>query len=231
MTAYILTPATDYINRTVNGNLDLAATASMHVRSLTSGTYSISSDLVLLCDASGGDVVLNLPAISVAPRRFYIIKKTNLTNNLIIFATAGNTINGAFSYSISNNLTIELINSGGNDWSIISNVVAVAPSDSGIATREFKIVNGVAQNPALSVTNTEVSIQGTSTGTLANGTLGQTKVILIAEITSPGSTYTLSVSVGVNVTNMVFDTAGQSIVLTFTAKGWMIMGGTGAVIN
>jgi hypothetical protein len=231
MTTYDLIPATDYDNRTVRGNLDLPVSESFNVRNLTTGSYSIDGEIVLLCDASGGNVIVNLPTIASAPRRFYLIKKTNLTNLVTITATGGNTIGGSFTYDISSAITIEIINNGsGNDWTILSNVGAVTPVDSGVATREFLAVNGAAQNPSILVTNTEVRISGVSTGTLANGSLGQLKRILIVDIITPGHTYTISPTTFVGATTIRFDTIGQSINLVYTVLGWCLNGGSGAII-
>lgn len=229
-TTYDLIPATDYYNRTIRGNLDLTVSESLNVRSLTTGSFNIDGEIVLLCDASGGNVIINLPTIANANRRFYMIKKINLTNLVTITATGGNTINGSFTYDISGAITIEIINPGsGNEWTILSNIGAVSAVDTGIDTREFRAVNGAGQNPSVAVTNSEISIQGIATGTLANGTLGQLKRILIVEILTPGHTYTLSPTTFLNATTIRFDTVGQSINLVYTINGWCISG-AGAVI-
>lgn len=230
-TVFDLIPATDYDNRTVRGNLDLAVSQSVNVRSVTTGSYNIDGEIVLLCDASGGTVFINLPTIANANRRFYIIKKMNLTNLVTITATGGNTINGSFTYDISSASTIEVVNAGsGNDWTILTNVGAVSPVDSGISTREFISVTGGGQNPSVSVTNTEVQISGISTGTLANGSLGQLKRILIVAIITPGHTYTITPTTFVGATTIQFDTVGQSVNLVYTVNGWTLNGGSGAII-
>jgi hypothetical protein len=229
-TTYDLIPATDYENRTVRGNLDMTVSQSVNVRSLTTGSYNIDGEIVLLCDASGGTVFINLPTIASANRRFYIIKKTNLSNLVTVVANGGNTINGSFTYDISGAAMIEVVNSGvTNDWTILSNVGAVSPVDSGIATREFLNVTGAGQNPSTLVTNTEVRISGIATGSLANGTLGQLKRILIVDIITPGHTYTLSPATFVGATTIRFDTIGQSIELVFTISGWCLSG-SGAIV-
>ena len=231
MSTYDLIPATDYDNRTVRGNLDMTVSQSVNVRSLTTGSYNIDGEIVLLCDASGGTVFVNLPTIALASRRFYIIKKMQLTNLVTIVATGGNTINGSFTYDISTAMTIEVVNSGtGNDWTILSNIGAVSPVDSGVATREFLNATGAGQNPSILVTNTEVRISGIATGSLANGSLGQLKRILIVDIITPGHTYTLSPTTFANATTIRFDTVGQSINLVYTISGWCISG-AGAYIS
>lgn len=230
-TVFDLIPATDYDNRTVRGNLDLAVSQSVNVRSLTSGSYNIDGEIVLLCDASGGTVFVNLPTIANASRRFYIVKKTNLSNLVTVVATGGNTINGSFTYDISGASMIEIVNAGsGNDWTILSNIGAVSPVDSGVATREFLTVTGAVQNPSVAVTNTEVRISGVATGTLANGALGQLKRILIVDIITPGDTYTITPTTFVGASTIRFDTIGQSINLVYTALGWSLDGGSGAII-
>lgn len=231
MTTYDLIPATDYENRTVRGNLDMAISQSLNVRNLTTGSFSIDGEIVLLCDASGGNVIVNLPSIANASRRFYLIKKLNSTNLVTITATGGNTINGSFTYDISPAITIEIINSGtGNDWTILSNIGALVPVDSGVDTREFLSVSGAGQNPSVLVTNTEIRISGIATGTLANGSLGQLKRLMVVDIITPGHTYTITPTLFVGATTIRFDTIGQSVNLVFTVNGWCLNGGSGAVV-
>lgn len=231
MTTYDLVPATDYANRTVNGNLNIAQSTSFNVRSLGTGTFNINDDVVLICDASGGNIILNLPTIANASKRFYIIKKTNLTNLVTIAAGGGETINGSFTFDLAGDVTVEIINDGTtNNWTLLSNIVAsVAPTDAGISTRELLVANAGGQNPSVAVTNTEIDIQALSNGTLANGVLGQHKKILIANVT--GGSYTLTLGNPVGQSTLLFDTVGQSINLEYTAFGWIINGGSGAIVS
>lgn len=228
-TVYDLIPTTDYDNRTIKGNLDISQSQSLNVRSLTAGTYSIGSDIVILGDATAGNIFLNLPTIASTPRQFYLVKKTNLTNTVRVSAAGGNTINGSASFDLTSNISIEIINPGsGTDWTILSNIIATSAMDSGIGTRELINATGAAQNPSLAVTNTEVNIISTATGTLANGSLGQSKKILITGITA--GTYTLTVTTFLNGSTILFDTVGQSINLIWTANGWILNGGSGATV-
>jgi len=231
-TVYDLIPGTDYVDRTVEGNLDVARSQSLNVRQLTAGVYSINAELVILGDASGGDIIINLPSIANAPRRFYLFKKTNMTNMITLTATGGNTIEGAFTYDILSNITIELINPGmGNNWTIISNIGASSiPTDTGISTREFRNVNGGAQDPSLNFTVTEINIQAVAFGNLANGTPGQLKEITIVGIDNPGDSYTLTLTNAVDQDTLLFDTVGQSISLRYTANGWGFTN-AGAVVS
>lgn len=233
MTTYDLIPGTHYNDHIVRGNLDSAGTSSLNVRELTSGVFSISDEIVLLCNASGGNIIVNLPAISNAPRRYYLFKKTNLTNLVTLTATGGNTINGGFTYDIATDISIELINTpSGNDWTILSNINATTtPVDNGLDTREFRFVTGAGQNPAINLTVSEISISGNATGTLANGVLGQKKEIHIVEILPPGNTYTLTLANPVSASTLFFDAVGQGVVLRYTARGWIIMGGGGALAS
>ena len=221
-TVYDLIPGTDYLNRTVEGNLDIAQSQSLNVLQLTTGTYSIDSEIVVIGDASGGDIIINLPSIVNAPRRFYLFKKTNLTNMITLTATGGNTIEGAFTFDILSNITVELINPGsGNEWTIISNIDASSsPTDSGVSTREFRNVNGGAQDPSINFTVTEINIQGVAAGDLINGTLGLLKEITIVGIDNPGDTYTLTLTNAVGQDTLLFDSIGQSVLLRYTVNGW-----------
>lgn len=220
MTTYDLTPATDYANRTINGNLDIARSASFNVRQVVAGTYAVEQDVVILCDATAGNITLNLPLISSAVRRFYIFKKTNLTNTLNIFPAIGNSIGGAGSYSISTDLSVEIVNSGSTDWAILTNTSSVSPTDSGIATRELLNASGGAQNPSVAVTCTEVNILNNASGVLPNGVLGQLKEIMIVNIVNPGTSYTLTLGNPAGQNTFIFNTVGQALSFRYTAFGW-----------
>lgn len=231
MTTYDLVPGTHYNDHIVLGNLDAGGSSSFNVRELTTGVYSITDEIVLICDASGGDVIINLPTIASAPRRFYLFKKTNLTNLVTLTTTGGNTINGGFTYDILTDISIEIINAPtGNDWTILSNINAtVTPIDNGLDAREFRIVSGAGQNPAVNLTISEISIASNATGILADGVLGQNKEIHIVEIT--GGTYTLTLNDPVSASTLFFDTVGQGVTLRYTARGWIITGGGGAILT
>lgn len=232
-TVYDLVSGRDYGSRTVQGNLDMAQSASLNVRTITVGNspFNMVGEIVLLVNASGGNVVIQLPTIASAPRRWYIIKKTNMTNTVTLTATGGNTINGAFTFDITSSMSIEIVNpgSGGTDWTILTNIIAAVTSDLGILSREFRIMVGGAQDPSISRTLTEISIgTGGATGTLANGTtLGQQKTIIITNIDTPGDSYILTLASFLTASTLTFSEVGQSVNLIYTAAGWALNGGTG----
>ena len=188
MTTYDLVAGTEYGDKTIQGHLDMTQSTSLSVSSITVGNspYNLSGEIVLLCNTSGGDIVVQLPTIANAPRRWYIIKKTDMTGNKItVTATGGNTINGAFTFDIQSEISIEIVNTGvGNDWSILTNLVTTASNDIGVDSREVRNLVGGAQNPSLTQTVSEMTIgAGGATGTLANGlALGQRKTIVIVDI-------------------------------------------------
>lgn len=221
MTTYDLVPATDYANRTIQGNLDVARTTSLNIRQVAAGTHAVGQDIVILCDATAGNITLNLPLISTALRRFYIFKKTNLTNTLNIVPAVGNTIGGSSSYSFMTDMSLEIVNAGGTDWSILTNTLSsISPTDTGIATRELLNASGGSQNPSVSVTSTEVSIVSNSSGVLPNGVLGQLKEVMIVNMVVPGTSYTLTLGNPVGQDTFIFNTVGQALSFRYTAFGW-----------
>jgi hypothetical protein len=221
MTTYDLVPATDYANRIIRGNLDIAQTTSFNVRQLAVGTHAVGQDVVILCDATAGNVTLNLPLVSGALRRFYIIKKTNITNTLTIFPAVGNTINGSGSYSYMTDMSIEIVNDGSTDWLILTNTQAsLSPTDAGVATRELLNASGGAQNPSVSVTCTEVNLVNNANGVLPNGVLGQLKEVMLVNMVIPGTSYTLTLGNPVGQNTFIFNTVGQSLSFRYTAYGW-----------
>jgi len=102
-----------------------------------------------------------------------------------------------------------------------------------IHSRETITANGIGINvsPNVSVTEVTINYGGIATGTLGDGTtLGQQKIICIVSVIN--GTYALTVTTGVGGSyTITFDTINQSLVLIWTASGWMRMGGGGGIIS
>ncbi len=235
MTEYELVPGTNYGDQTIVGELTLDENLSLKTNTITSGDspYIIDKDIILNANTLGGSIVVTLPIIADVPNRRYYIKKTDPANILTIQPSGGNTINGGTNLGVTDTITIDIIaTSGGNDWTVLTNLMAAPVADLGIMSREALIVNGAGQNLLSSVEYSEVIIDNTASGVLPSGSiLGQKKTITIEGQNTPLSTYTVTPSGFVNGSDMVFDTIGQSCVLVWTAGGWSIIGGAGVVVQ
>lgn len=90
-------------------------------RTLTSGaTLSVTTDSVVLCDATSGSFNVTLPAASGSNGKRFKIKRINTNINTVgIIPTGGDTIDGISVYTISNTFeTVELV-CNGSAWYII----------------------------------------------------------------------------------------------------------------
>ena len=83
---------------------------------------------------------------------------------------------------------------------------------------------------AIDVTSliTEITTTGTDAYSLANGVLGQLKIILAADVS--GGTGTVTPTTVQGGTTLTFDAVGESITLIYTSLGWMRTAGAAGVL-
>lgn len=91
-------------------------------RATTATTVTVTyEDCVLLCDASGGAVTLNLPSAAAVPGKVLFIKKTEASANAVTITPNGSeTIDGAASLAIGGGSTraSRIIISDGSNWHV-----------------------------------------------------------------------------------------------------------------
>jgi len=84
-------------------------------------SFTLSTEMVVLVDASGGDITLTLPAAASNTHKTYIIKKIDDTGNAVTVKGNANTetIDGEVSVSMHLQYQYIWIICGGSDWFII----------------------------------------------------------------------------------------------------------------
>jgi len=92
-----------------------------HVNSINTTPYNVTvDDLVILVDSTGGNLVLNLPAISTVPNKILNIYKSVRANSVILTPNGGDTIDGftgtQFSWANPNYAVRLVADSGANVW-------------------------------------------------------------------------------------------------------------------
>lgn len=107
-------------------------------------------------------------------------------------------------------------------------------------------LDGTAQNvtgstnPNLDTSITTVDLSGvststTATGTLADGTNGQIKIIVMTTAPSTGSTYNVTVtnwgSTATASAQLQFNAVGESATCIFTNSKWYVIASNGSVVN
>ena len=75
---------------------------------------------------------------------------------------------------------------------------------------------------------TEITTTGTDAYTLADGNVGQVKIILAADVS--GGTGTVTPTTVSGGTTLTFDAVGESITLIYTSVGWMRTAGAAGVL-
>jgi hypothetical protein len=90
-------------------------------RSVTTSGNVVSGDYLILANAAGGAITLNLPPAALVPGRIYVIKRTNSgANTVTVDANGSETIDGALTHVLSPQWNAITIISNGTDWYITS---------------------------------------------------------------------------------------------------------------
>jgi len=76
--------------------------------------------------------------------------------------------------------------------------------------------------------STEITTTGADAFTLADGTLGQMKTIVML---AHGGDATITPTTFANGSEIVFDAALDSVTLLYTTNGWMVLAAQNATIN
>ena len=126
----------------------------------------------------------------------------------------------------------------------VNKKISVANMFNNIPT--YIALDGTAQNvtgstaPNLDTSITTVDLSGvststTATGTLADGTNGQIKIIVMTTAPSTGSTYNVTVtnwgSTATASAQLQFNAIGESATCIFTNSKWYVIASNGSVVN
>lgn len=100
-------------------------------QSLTADTTLKASNTVASVDASGGAVTITLPLASQHVSRVYSIKKVDASANAVtITPSSTDTVDGAASYSLTNQWDSVTVISTGTEWLVFGHIATVTGSSS-----------------------------------------------------------------------------------------------------
>jgi len=118
----------------------------------------------------------------------------------------------------------------------IANVFNNIPTYLGLDGTAQSITGSTAPSVSTSITLLDAaSFSSSATGTLADGTNGQIKIIVMSTAPSSSRTYTMTVTnFGTTTTatnQVVFNAQGDAVVCLFTNSKWYIVANVNATIN
>lgn len=91
------------------------------VATITGTTTLDTTHNIILADATGGSITINLPAVASSSRRVYTILKINAANTVTIDGNSSETINGSTTQSLTTQYSVYTIVCDGTAWYIIGN--------------------------------------------------------------------------------------------------------------
>jgi len=214
----------------------LATASGLPIDAGTTGTLPVLRGGTGTTTSTGtGSVVLSDgPALSTAT--------IGLVNKVSITAPASNatlTIANTKTLVVSNTLT--LAGTDGKTMTFPATDASIARTDAaqtftGLQTFTTGIVAGVQtlSGPgAISLTTLATAFSSTAAGnalTLADGTVGQMKIVAYVAQTAGPDTGVLTPTTAVGYTTITFNKVEDTIMLMFFTQGWAVIGGNGAVV-
>ena len=117
----------------------------------------------------------------------------------------------------------------------IANVFNNIPTYLGLDGTAQTITGSTAPNVTASITLLDgASFSSNATGTLADGTNGQVKIIIMSTAPTSSRKYTLTVTnwgtTTTNTNQVVFDALGEAVVCVFTNSKWYVVANLNATI-
>ena len=117
----------------------------------------------------------------------------------------------------------------------IANVFNNIPTYLGLDGTAQSITGSTNVNTTASITLLDgASLSSNATGTLADGTNGQVKIILMTTAPTSSRKYTLTVTnwgtTTTNTNQLVFDALGEAVVCVFTNNKWYVVANLNATI-
>ena len=137
---------------------------------------------------------------------------------------------GSGSLTFNTNISSNVIPSTTNEYEIGNN----AQQWKNVFTQQLTLSSSPLSGESnhLSVTNSVSHITQTSSSslTLADGIVGQVKVVIATEDVS-SSPVTVTPANGLGFTNIVFDSEGESVTLMYTTNGWSVLNNFKATVT
>jgi hypothetical protein len=106
------------IQKAVQQTITAAFVAGVNVQTAT--YTALATDFLILCNATGGAITLNLPVASASTGQILIVKKTDSSGNAVTLTPAGaDVIDGASTKAISSQYGLYAVMSDGTTWNVI----------------------------------------------------------------------------------------------------------------
>lgn len=203
----------------------LSSATGLPIVSGTTGTLSVDRGGTGVTSSTGsGSVVLNTSPILITPT-LGIASATSINKIIFTPVATGATVN------ITNGTTL----------TFPTTTATIARTDAaqtfaGLQTFTAGVAAGVQSltGPgAINLTNFATAYTSTGTGdalTLADGTVGQMKIIAYVAQTAAPDTGVLTPTTRVGYSTITFNNVGDTVVLMFFTQGWAVIGGDGAVV-
>ena len=117
----------------------------------------------------------------------------------------------------------------------IANVFNNIPTYLGLDGTAQTITGSTDVNTTASITLLDgAALSSSATGTLADGTNGQVKIIIMSTAPTSSRSYTLTVTnwgtTATNTNQLVFDALGEAVVCVFTNSKWYVVANLNATI-
>jgi hypothetical protein len=134
-----------------------------------------ASNRLILANATGGVIILNLPTAAAFKGRTFIVVKTDASaNGITVTPSGGQTINGAATFSVVNQYQVLALFSDGSNWIIAYGI----PSGGGgggssdfemvfsgtLSTFQDNLIPAKTKRGAVNVDQLDVELQGASLG-------------------------------------------------------------------
>ncbi len=219
----------------------LINSAGLPIVAGTTGTLTVARGGTGVTSSTGsGNVVLSSGPTLVTPT-LGVATATSI-NRVVITAPVSNatlTIADTKALVVSNSLTL-----AGTDSTVMtfpSTSASIARTDAAQSFTGDQTINGsiigniqsLSGPGAVDVTSFSTAFTSTATGnalTLANGTVGEIKVVVYVAETAGADTGILTPTTRVGYTNITFTNVGDSVTLQYFTQGWAVIGVRGATV-
>lgn len=203
----------------------LSSATGLPIVAGTTGTLSVARGGTGVTSSTGtGDVVLNTSPSLITPS-LGAATATSINNIAFTPVVKGATVN----------ITDETTLTFPSTSATIARTDA-AQTFAGLQTFTAGIMAGIQSltGPgAVNLTNFATAFTSTAAGnalTLADGTVGQMKIIAYVAQTAGADTGILTPTTRVGYSTVTFNNVGDTVVLMFFTQGWAVIGGDGAVV-
>lgn len=219
----------------------LSSATGLPIVAGTTGTLTVARGGTGVTTSTGsGSIVLSNTPTLVAPV-LGVAAATSINRITLTAATSGATLTIADGKTLTASNTLTLAGTDSTTLTFPATSATIARTDAaqtfaGLQTFTAGVAAGVqtlSGAGAVNLTNFATAFSSTAAGnalTLADGTVGQMKVIAYVTQTAGADTGILTPTSRVGYSTITFNNVGDTIMLMFFTQGWAVIGGAGAVV-